>query len=85
MVSYIEGRPLADLGTAGSELKRQIGQALGHLDAAAANLRPVIALSTDGPIHNVIKIKPPLVLGAADIDATLEELEEVLVVISHAG
>ncbi len=35
-------------------------------------------LSTDGPDHNVIKIKPPMVLTADDVDATLEALDEVL-------
>lgn len=35
-------------------------------------------LSTDGPDHNVIKIKPPMVLTEEDIDATVENLDEVL-------
>ena len=35
-------------------------------------------LSTDGPHHNVIKIKPPMVLNEEDIDTTLEHLNEVL-------
>jgi 4-aminobutyrate aminotransferase-like enzyme len=35
-------------------------------------------LSTDGPDHNVVKIKPPMVLSADDIDATLENLDDVL-------
>jgi len=35
-------------------------------------------LSTDGPDHNVIKIKPPMVLNAADVDATLQALDDVL-------
>jgi 4-aminobutyrate aminotransferase-like enzyme/Ser/Thr protein kinase RdoA (MazF antagonist) len=35
-------------------------------------------LSTDGPDHNVVKIKPPMVLGADDIDATLSALDEAL-------
>ncbi len=42
-------------------------------------------LSTDGPDHNVIKIKPPLVLDAHDIDATLEALDEVLTEVSRSG
>ena len=37
-----------------------------------------VLLSTDGPHHNVIKIKPPMVLKEEDIDTTLEHLEEVL-------
>ncbi len=35
-------------------------------------------LSTDGPFHNVIKIKPPMVLTAEDVAAVLENIDEVL-------
>jgi 4-aminobutyrate aminotransferase-like enzyme/Ser/Thr protein kinase RdoA (MazF antagonist) len=35
-------------------------------------------LSTDGPLHNVIKIKPPMVLTAEDVAAMLENIDEVL-------
>jgi 4-aminobutyrate aminotransferase-like enzyme len=38
-------------------------------------------LSTDGPLHNVLKIKPPLVLQAHDVDEMLEKLDEVLVAV----
>ena len=34
-------------------------------------------LSTDGPVHNVGKIKPPLVVTRADIDSTLAALDEL--------
>jgi 4-aminobutyrate aminotransferase-like enzyme len=37
-----------------------------------------ILLSTDGPGHDTIKIKPPMVIGAADIDRALETLDAVL-------
>ena len=37
-----------------------------------------ILLSTDGPLHNVIKIKPPMVLDRGDIDMTLRQLDAVL-------
>jgi len=37
-----------------------------------------VLLSTDGPHHNVIKIKPPMVLTRQDIDMTLEYLNDVL-------
>ena len=37
-----------------------------------------VLLSTDGPHHNVIKIKPPMVLNEEDIETTLEHLDEVL-------
>ena len=33
-----------------------------------------VLLSTDGPLHNVIKIKPPLVFGRADADELLAKL-----------
>jgi 4-aminobutyrate aminotransferase-like enzyme/Ser/Thr protein kinase RdoA (MazF antagonist) len=36
-----------------------------------------ILLSTDGPMHNVIKIKPPLVFRRADADLVLQELDAV--------
>jgi 4-aminobutyrate aminotransferase-like enzyme len=37
-----------------------------------------ILLSTDGPFHNVIKIKPPLVFSRADADFLLSGLDSVL-------
>jgi 4-aminobutyrate aminotransferase-like enzyme len=37
-----------------------------------------ILLSVDGPLHNVIKIKPPMVITADDIRALIEALDEVL-------
>ena len=37
-----------------------------------------VLLSVDGPRHNVIKIKPPLVVNQGDIDRTLRSLERVL-------
>ncbi len=37
-----------------------------------------VLLSTDGPLHNVIKIKPPLVFSAADADFFLTRLARVL-------
>ena len=37
-----------------------------------------ILLSTDGPLHNVVKIKPPLVFDEADADRLVETLDEVL-------
>lgn len=44
-----------------------------------AAVRRGILLSIDGPAHDVIKIKPPLVIEAADIDRTLETLDDILV------
>jgi 4-aminobutyrate aminotransferase-like enzyme/Ser/Thr protein kinase RdoA (MazF antagonist) len=37
-----------------------------------------ILLSTDGPFHNVIKIKPPLVLTEDDVDMTLRCMDDEL-------
>lgn len=37
-----------------------------------------VLLSTDGPLYNVIKIKPPLVLTKPDIDMALFYLDELL-------
>ena len=37
-----------------------------------------VLLSTDGPFHNVIKIKPPLVFSAADADRLVETVDIVL-------
>jgi 4-aminobutyrate aminotransferase-like enzyme len=37
-----------------------------------------ILLSTDGPDHNVIKIKPPLAFGPTDADRLVETLDRVL-------
>ncbi|NLR67105.1 aminotransferase class III-fold pyridoxal phosphate-dependent enzyme [Chitinophaga varians] len=35
-------------------------------------------LSTDGPLHNVLKIKPPMTFNKANTDALLAHLDEVL-------
>ena len=37
-----------------------------------------VLLSTDGPHHNIIKIKPPMVLSTEDVDTTLPLLNESL-------
>jgi 4-aminobutyrate aminotransferase-like enzyme len=37
-----------------------------------------VLLSTDGPLHNVIKIKPPLVFSRPDADLLLARLEIAL-------
>jgi 4-aminobutyrate aminotransferase-like enzyme len=35
-------------------------------------------LSTDGPDHNVIKIKPPMVIQHDDVNGVLTALDDVL-------
>ena len=37
-----------------------------------------VLLSTDGPHHDVLKIKPPMVITPADIDRAISVLDEVL-------
>jgi 4-aminobutyrate aminotransferase-like enzyme len=37
-----------------------------------------VLLSTDGPRHNVIKIKPPIVFSRADTDFLLAQLDQML-------
>jgi 4-aminobutyrate aminotransferase-like enzyme len=37
-----------------------------------------VLLSTDGPDHNVIKIKPPLVFSAADAERLVETIDAIL-------
>jgi 4-aminobutyrate aminotransferase-like enzyme len=37
-----------------------------------------VLLSVDGPDHDVLKIKPPLVISTADVDRALAVLDEVL-------
>jgi 4-aminobutyrate aminotransferase-like enzyme len=43
-----------------------------------AMLENGVLLSTDGPLHNVIKIKPPMVLSEDNIDETLAKLDHFL-------
>jgi 4-aminobutyrate aminotransferase-like enzyme len=37
-----------------------------------------VLLSTDGPFHNVIKIKPPLVFSATDAHRLIETVDAIL-------
>jgi 4-aminobutyrate aminotransferase-like enzyme len=37
-----------------------------------------VLMSTDGPLHNVVKIKPPMCFGLRDVDFLVEELGVVL-------
>jgi 4-aminobutyrate aminotransferase-like enzyme/aminoglycoside phosphotransferase (APT) family kinase protein len=60
------------LGPAG----REASQIINEMKAGG------FLLSTDGPFHNVLKIKPPMVLTERDVDEVLEALDEVLAVSS---
>jgi 4-aminobutyrate aminotransferase-like enzyme len=42
-----------------------------------------VLLSVDGPLHNVIKIKPPMVIAKEDCDFLAWNLDEVLSVCSQ--
>jgi len=37
-----------------------------------------ILLSTDGPLHNVLKIKPPIIFPENEVSRVIQELEDVL-------
>jgi 4-aminobutyrate aminotransferase-like enzyme len=37
-----------------------------------------VLLSTDGPFHNVMKVKPPLVFSSADADRLVETIDAIL-------
>jgi 4-aminobutyrate aminotransferase-like enzyme/Ser/Thr protein kinase RdoA (MazF antagonist) len=54
--------PAPDLAAAAVEHMKELG----------------VLLSTDGPDHNVIKIKPPLCFTREDADTVVEKLDEVL-------
>jgi 4-aminobutyrate aminotransferase-like enzyme len=43
-----------------------------------------ILLSTDGPAHDTLKIKPPLVIAPADIDRVIETLDSLLAELAPA-
>ena len=42
-------------------------------------------LSTDGPDHDVIKIKPPMVFSSADADRLVETVDAVLREVAAGG
>jgi len=43
-----------------------------------------IVLSTDGPDHNVLKIKPPMCFSIADADELVQKLDMILLEIDSA-
>ena len=42
-----------------------------------------ILLSTDGPLHNVVKMKPPMVLTEDDIDMTIRAFDHELLLLQE--
>jgi 4-aminobutyrate aminotransferase-like enzyme/Ser/Thr protein kinase RdoA (MazF antagonist) len=66
----------------GMELVRDRDTKVPAAEQASAVVNAIrgrgVLLSTDGPLHNVIKIKPPMVLSQADIDMTLRLLDWAL-------
>jgi 4-aminobutyrate aminotransferase-like enzyme/Ser/Thr protein kinase RdoA (MazF antagonist) len=66
----------------GIELVRDRGTQEPAAEEATALIQRLrhrgILLSTDGPLHNVLKIKPPMVLTEGDIDRTARELDRGL-------
>ena len=73
---------LPGLGLLGIELvndrqRRQPAARQARYVANRARARGVL-ISTDGPDHNVLKIKPPLVFSSADADHLVRVLDEVL-------
>jgi 4-aminobutyrate aminotransferase-like enzyme len=44
-----------------------------------------ILLGTDGPFHNVVKIRPPMAFSAADADLLVATLDDVLGELAMVG
>lgn len=44
-----------------------------------------VLISIDGPHHNVLKVKPPLVVGPAEVDLCLQTLDTALAAVAAAG
>ena len=54
------------------------GARRGDRGRRGARARAGVLLSTDGPRHNVLKIKPPLAIGDADAELLLRTLDAAL-------
>ena len=87
LAGLMERHPLiGDVRGSGLFLGIELVRDRGTLEPAAEEASEVvnamrernILLSTDGPLHNVIKIKPPMVLDQEDIDMTIRQLDQVL-------
>jgi 4-aminobutyrate aminotransferase-like enzyme/Ser/Thr protein kinase RdoA (MazF antagonist) len=66
----------------GFEMVRDRGTlepAAAEADALVNRMKDAgVLLSTDGPLHNVIKIKPPMIFARTDADVLLERLDAML-------
>ena len=59
--------------------RRTLAPSAEHADSVVESIKERgLLLSTDWPLHNVIKIKPPLVFSESDADLLLGELDLVL-------
>ena len=58
------------------ETRKPYGEACAYLVSRAREMG--VLLSADGPAHNVIKIKPPLVFGHGEADLLVETLARIL-------
>ncbi len=56
---------------------RQPDPALAEAVVEGAKARGIL-LSTDGPHHDTLKVKPPLVISDAEVDRVLEVLDDLL-------
>ena len=45
----------------------------------------LVLISRDGPLHNVLKIKPPIVFNKENVDTLIEKLKETLEEIEQIG
>ena len=66
--------------------RKTLEPAAEHADHIINRMRERgVLLSTDGPLHNVLKIKPPMVFSRADADQLADNLEIVFKEISSQG
>jgi len=73
---------LYDLAVTVRPLVSDIGQNFHITDQAYFIIEKMkelgILLSIDGPLHNVVKIKPPLVFSESNAEFLIDKLDEVL-------
>ncbi|RPI74009.1 MAG: aminotransferase class III-fold pyridoxal phosphate-dependent enzyme, partial [Desulfobacteraceae bacterium] len=78
LIGDVRGRGLF----VGAELvrdRRTLEPAVPEIDAIVEKMKERgFLLSTDGPWHNVLKIKPPLIFSKENAEALVRNLDEVL-------